>query len=575
MLGCLLLVTVCIVAALQRRSPPPAFLALSLSGVAYSLRRYIRSGTQWAEIERRCSYFERGILRLTNRWQGKGRSGEEFSRDRHLYAKELNVLGNGSLFELLCTTRSEFGAERLAAYLLDDVTMEESRLRHEAVKELREANNLREEIDLLGDYRSQDCGVGAFEGWLSLPPIIFPPAVRGLLLLSSSTSLVFGIGIWAHALSWSQWLPVVLVLIALQTAVAAFYFRRVHPRLRQLRLLTNAFTILQQGLQVLEQQKFNSPKLREIVDAFRSQEASGHLRKLERLVRLFDQREKPQFQYLSYLLAVGTQLVLAVDGWRAKHQHHFREWVDAWAEFEALQSIANYAFEQPGVVFPELVDGDPTFEAAQLGHPLLDSEHCVCNDIVLNAQSRLYLITGSNMAGKSTMLRTIGLNAVIAAAGGPVRAVRARLSQLSICASLAITDSLLEGKSKFLAELARISESIALVRAGKPVLFLIDEILSGTNSSDRKAAAETAVRILLAGGALGAISSHDLELSKIARDPALGAVLVYMESEDPGDPLAFDYLLKPGVSNNSSALAIVRMIGISDLPVLIEAETQQ
>jgi DNA mismatch repair ATPase MutS len=526
----------------------------------------IRSiGTQWREIEKRCEYFERGMRRLTGMWQGHGRTGEEFARENHLYQSDLSVIGNGSLFELLCTTRSEFGAERLAAYLLEPVSLAESRRRQEAVQELRECAWLREEMDLLGDFRSENCGYSAFEAWLNLPPIASPEVVRHLLLLSSACTFVIGLGVFSHALAWSMGLPFMLVLISMQAVAAGTYLRRVRPRLAQLRRLTHAFTTLQQGLALMEKQEFRSPKLREIVTRVQSQRASAHLKVLERLIRLVEQREKEMFHYLSYLLAGGTQLVLAVDHWRGEHQQHFQGWVDAWAEFEALQAMAGYAFEQQDTVFPELVDGEPVFEAVRLGHPLLDSQHCVCNDILLNAQSRFYLITGSNMAGKSTMLRTVGLNVVIALAGGPVRAFHARLSRMMVCASLAVTDSLLEGKSKFLAEVARLSESIMLSRSGEPVLFLIDEILSGTNSKDRIDAAETAVKILIGGGALGAISTHDLALSRILDDATVAGVLVHMESDNPDDPLDFDYLLKPGVSRKSNALAIVRMMGIDDL----------
>jgi MutS domain V len=542
--------------------------AVPLLGVGYGLRRYLQSGARWREIERRCDYFERGLRRLTAAWQGEGRTGEEFAREGHLYQSDLNVIGEGSLFELLCTPRSEFGAERLADYLLESVSLEESRRRQEAVRELREGARLREEMDLLGDFRAENCGSSVFEAWLDLPPIASPGIVRSLLLLSSACTLLIGLGIFSHALAWGVWLPFMLVLIAMHLAAAGFYLRRVRPRLGQLRRLTNAFTILQQGLALMEKQEFQSPKLREMVIRVQSQKASPHLKVLERLIRLVEQREKEMFHYLSYLLAGGTQLVLAVDHWRSEYQQHFRGWVDAWAEFEALHAFAGYAFEQPGTVFPELVDGDAVFEAVQMGHPLLNSERCVCNDIALNAGSRFYLITGSNMAGKSTMLRTVGLNTVIALAGGPVRAARARLSRLTVCASLAVTDSLLEGKSKFLAEVARLSESIELSRSGEPVLFLIDEILSGTNSKDRSEATEAVVRMLIRQGAVGAVSTHDLALSRILDDASVAGVLVHMESDNPDDPLDFDYLLKPGVSRKSNAWAIVRMMGIGDLDEL-------
>jgi hypothetical protein len=565
MAGCLCVGALTIGFAPTHHAAALLWLAISLLGACYSLRRYVRSGAQWREIEKRCEYFERGMHRLTGMWQGHGRTGEEFARENHLYQNDLNVIGDGSLFELLCTIRSEFGAERLADYLLEPVSLVESRRRQEAVRELREGAWLREEMDLLGDFRSEDCGYSVFETWLGLTPIVSPGVVRHLLLLSSAGTSLIGLGILSHALAWNVWLPFMLVLITMQAVAAGIYLRRVRPRLDQLRRLTNAFTILQQGLALMEKQKFQSPKLQEMVTRVQSQKASSHLKALERLIRFVEQREKEMFHYLSYLLAGGTQLVLAVDHWRSEHQQHFRGWVDAWAEFEALQAIAGFAFEQPGTIFAELVEGDPVFEAVRLGHPLLASKHCVCNDILLNAQSRFYLITGSNMAGKSTMLRTVGLNAVIALAGGPVRAARARLSRLTVCASLAVTDSLLEGKSKFLAEVARLSESIARSRSGEPVLFLIDEILSGTNSKDRIEAAEVVVKILIRGGAVGAISTHDLALSRILDDTTMPGALVHMESDNPDDPLDFDYLLKPGVSRKSNALAIVRMMGIGGL----------
>lgn len=249
--------------------------AVPLLGACYALRRYIRSGAQWREIENRCEYFERGIRRLTGMWQGHGRAGEEFTRENHLYQSDLNVIGNGSLFELLCTTRSEFGAKRLADYLLEPVSLAESRRRQEAVQELREGAWLREEMDLLGDFRSENCGYAAFETWLNLPPIASPGVVRHLLLLSSACAFVIGMGILSHALAWSTWLPFMLVLIAMQAVAAGTYLRRVRPRLAQLRRLTNAFTLLEQGLELMEKQEFRSPKLREIVTRVQSQRASS------------------------------------------------------------------------------------------------------------------------------------------------------------------------------------------------------------------------------------------------------------------------------------------------------------
>jgi ABC-type multidrug transport system fused ATPase/permease subunit len=536
--------------------------ALPFVLACFAAKRYIRAGKAWRKIERRTEYYKRGIDRLTGAWQGRGRTGEEFARKNHLYQTDLNVIGEGSLFELLCTVRSEFGAERLADYLLEPVSLAESKSRQMSVQELRGSSSLREQMNLLGDFRSEDASFSTFKGWLSLPHLVCPRWLRPILLLSSGCSLLLGMGLLTHILVSGLTITVLGGMVGFQLTVAGIMARRVRPYIRQLRLLTNSFTVLQQGLRLFEQQRFSSPKLKELVSRIHSQRASEQLGKLEKLVRLFDQREKTQFQLLSYLLSAGTQLVLAVEDWRLGREKQFLDWVDAWAEFEALQAIAGYAYEEPDAIFPELLDGAPLFETTQLGHPLLDGDSCVRNDIAFNPRSQFYLITGSNMAGKSTILRTIGLNAVIAFAGGPIRALQAKLSSLAICSSLTLSDSLLDGRSKFLAEVTRLGETITLARSGRAVLFLIDEILSGTSSTDRTRSVASIVKALTDCGAVGAISTHDHSLCKIIYPSAGSGVLFHMESPVPDDPLLFDYLLKPGVSTNSSAEAILRMVGI-------------
>jgi DNA mismatch repair ATPase MutS len=265
----------------------------------------------------------------------------------------------------------------------------------------------------------------------------------------------------------------------------------------------------------------------------------------------------------------GTQLSMAIKQWRTAHGPALRDWLNAWAEFEALSALACYAYENPDRTFPEVSEGGPRgthaphFEARAAGHPLLPHDGCVPNDVSLNRESRFYVVSGSNMSGKSTLLRTIGLNAVLALAGVPVRAEALRLSRFSVCASLAPADSLLSGRSRFLAEVDRLKQAIGLTGGAQPVLFLIDEIFSGTNSSDRRVAAEAVVRTLVDRGAVGAISTHDLALTEIAAPEGLGGVNVHMGSRPGGGPMDFDYLLKPGVTTEANALAIARMPGVT------------
>ena len=546
--------------ALHRGLLPIYVSCLGLGATLFAFQHYSLSGRRWRFLAQQMDYFERGILRLTMGWQGRGETGLEFSRANHLYEGDLNVLGEGSLFQLLSTTRSHLGSERLAEYLLDPVTHEDSVRRQCAVKELMAFSSHREEIHRLGDYRSDDCRRDRFDSWFQLAPLIVPGWLRLLLVSSTGCTVILAVGLFSRALPAEQWLFPLLSLICFQLFVAGIYFSRTRPRLVTLRSLTSAFTVLHGGLLLMERSTFQAPKLQELTDRVRTQQASRQVRKMERLVRLLDQREKLGFYALAMFLAVGTQLVFATDSWRARYQADFLRWIDAWAEFEALQALAGYAYEQPGMCFPELLQSAALFEAEQLCHPLLDPVRCVPNDVALNQGSRFYLVSGSNMAGKSTFLRAIGLNAVVALAGGPVRGSSARLSQLVVCASLSITDSLLEGKSKFLAEVQRLGAMIEAGRRTNRVLFLIDEILSGTNSEDRRKAAESIVDDLLAVGSVGAVSTHDLALTQIADDPERHGVLVHMESNRSDDPLAFDYRVKPGVSRQSNALEILRLV---------------
>jgi len=263
----------------------------------------------------------------------------------------------------------------------------------------------------------------------------------------------------------------------------------------------------------------------------------------------------------SLLLLGGTQLCMAVEQWRIEHRAALRGWLDAWAEFEALNALANYAYENPENTFPDFSTEGARFEAEGLGHPLLPRASCVGNDVQLNRESRFYVVSGSNMSGKSTLLRAIGLNAVLALAGAPVRARALRLSRLSVCASVSVVDSPLNGKSKFMAEVDRLRHTIQVALEGESVLFLIDEIFGGTNSRDRRVAAEAVVRTLVNQGAIGALSTHDLALSEIAASDLRG-VNVHTGSRDGSDPMDFDYRLKPGVTTEANAVAIARMAGV-------------
>jgi len=533
-----------------------------LLGAFLQFRKVLSCRARMLDLALRSSFYERGIDRLEDNWRGKGRTGLEFARDQHLYQADLDILGEGSLFELLATTRSEVGAERLAAYLLDTPSVDEARARQAAVKELQTATRLREDIAILGNYQFQNCRSEHLRAWLD-QRILTPHWIVPVFLLFSGTAcLLLGLCGYSTIFPWLRIIPIFFSILLVQGAICFALMHQVRSRVKVLMTLAGDVVVLRQGIECIESRFFQSAKLRRLVEHLQSKSAAATVRRLERLLIGLNRLDDPILYGFSLWLAARTQLVLAIERWRARHKDDFEDWLDAWSEFETLNALACYSWEHPRHAFPELLEGSAGFEAEELGHPLLPIDRCVSNDVMLNASRAFYLVSGSNMAGKSTFLRAIGLNAVLGLAGAPVCATSARLAVFRVCASISITDSLEEGKSKFLAEVERLRESIRATDKGNQVLFLVDEILSGTNSKDRRIAAEAMIVALVAGGAVGALSTHDLALTEIADKPELHGQNVHMESASREDPLAFDYRVKPGISRQTNALAIVRMLGI-------------
>jgi hypothetical protein len=501
-------------------------------------------------------------LARLERWYlatGERAMGIEFEEEGHVYAADLHLFGEGSMFEALCSARTGIGRRGLAEYLLRPTDYEECLQRQEAVLELRDLIALRERIVCLGSFGSFESRWETFEEWLAMPVIEFPWWLRWVAMFTVGLLLVaVGLGVF-QVFAWpviGQW---VVPILALQATIGMQFRERLEKVQSWLGLVSIEAEVLQEGLALLAGERFQSAKLQELCKQV--QRGPGAMRGLSRWLEVLSERNKDWFYLPSLLLMLGSQSVMHIEMWRREHGEAMKSWLAAWGEFEALHSIARYAYENPQDVMPELVRDEVCIEGRGMGHPLIALEDCVRSDVRLDRERRFYVISGSNMAGKSTFLRTIGLNALLAYAGAPVRAESLRISVMSVCASLSVVDSLLHGKSKFMAEMERLKQTIDKGRKGESVLFLIDEIMSGTNSRDRRVAAEAVVRGLLQHGAIGALSTHDLALTEIASEELRG-VNVHMCSKGEGDPLDFDYKLKEGVNTEVNALAIARLAGI-------------
>lgn len=509
---------------------------------------------------RAVAYYDQGIARIADRWAGTGATGERFQDPHHVYSGDLDLFGNASLFQLLSTARTRMGEDTLAAWLLAPATVRQIRERHAAIHELRGELDLREDLAVLG----QDAGVGVFPEelgtWAETPNQMKPlwlarvaPILAALFVLTSV--------IWAV---WDMATPFIVLV-----SVEVFFTYRLRKILDSILHATeNVFHdlgLLSGMLEKLESHEFREPYLKTMQEQLLSGGTTAFqaIARLRKLVELINSRENKFVQIMDAPLMYSVQLAFAAERWRRAHGGAVRAWLSTVGDIEALLSLAAYNFERPNDPFPEFVEGAAEFEAEALGHPLLVEAVCVRNDVQVCGATRILLISGSNMSGKSTLLRAVGINTVLAMAGAPVRAQRLRLTPLRVGASIRVNDSLQEGSSRFYAEIKRLRQIYDLAGGNPALLFLLDELLQGTNSKDRRIGGEGIVRALVERGSIGLVSTHDLALTDIGSSLDGHLHNVHFQDELANGKITFDYTLREGVVTKSNGLELMRSIGLN------------
>ncbi|HEY8535091.1 MAG TPA: hypothetical protein VIL25_01535 [Vicinamibacterales bacterium] len=550
------------------------------------------------EARRAVAFYERGIARLEDRWVGVGPTGERHLDASHPYAADLDLFGRGSLFQLICTARLQAGEATLARWLLGPAPIDVIRERQQAIAELRPLLDLRERLALTGEAVSGLLHADTLAAWGTQPSLLEGrlPRITAALLAFANVATLTG-GFWFGLPGW----PAVLSLAA-SISFSLWWRRPVSHVLAAVNAPAGELRLLAQVLALVETTPLRSPALASLHArlAAAGDTASHRIAELTRLVDLLDARRNQVFAPVAALLLWGTQLAFAVEAWRRRSGRSLGEWVAVAGEFEALMSLAGYAYERPDDPFPELLEsgaeappppgcsrepesgaeapplqGSPRVEAPLQGfsrpacfdgeglaHPLLPVARAVPNDVRLDASTRVLVVSGSNMSGKSTLLRTVGINAVLALCGAPVRARRLTLTPLAIGATLRIQDSLQEGRSRFFAEITRLKQIVDLAAGPLPVLFLLDELLSGTNSHDRRTGAAGIIRGLIRRGAIGLVTTHDLALAEMADDLGVHAVNVHFSDVFEEGEIRFDYRLRPGIVRTSNAVALMRSVGL-------------
>ncbi len=492
-------------------------------------------------------FYRDALARIEDRWDGRGDPGARFLESDHPFAADLDLFGHGSLFQFLCAARTPTGRETLANWLSHSRDLAEIQSRQGAVREMADRLDVRERLALLepDDATHRPDAVNA---WGNAADPLATPFGR-IVGAGLAAALIIAVVLWNRSGQWT-WLASVL---ALEFGLFVYCRRRLRP------ICANGFYalktrgILSDARAALRGVSFRSERLSRIQAAIDAGAAS-RLPVLDSVYATI--AEFPP------LLLLACQVLPRIDRWRRATAARTHAGLLALGELEALCSLANYAWEQPDATFPELVPSAPCYEAVELGHPLIPARDRVKNDLQLNDSIRLLMVSGSNMSGKSTMLRTVGINAVLALCGGPVCARELRISTFAIGTAMRFRDSLQHSSSHFHAVITRLRSVLQLQEGDRPLLFLLDEILQGTNSQDRVTGAQAVIRTLIDRGGVGLVTTHDLALTEIVEALNSRARNVHFVDQFIDGRPQFDYRMRPGVVQTTNALALMHQMGL-------------
>jgi GNAT superfamily N-acetyltransferase/ABC-type multidrug transport system fused ATPase/permease subunit len=528
-------------------------------------------------------FHERGLARLSHSWDALPSAVIPVAAD-HPYARDIDVFGRASLMSIVDATETRFGQEHLARLLSQEAPVgwpEEVLARQEAARDLASRFGFRERFAALAGLLPEDDrrDARAVLAWAEGSGDEVPTATRWLAWLLPA----FAAGLAALGPTFGLSAGAVTVLVAVEIALGNVVGARMAPMLDSVSARSSWVTQWRALIAAIESESFDAPLLVGLRSRFSAsgQSASREIASLERILGFADARYNEGFRYIfGAALLWNAHCAFALLRWRSRAGKHLRGWLDALGEVEALASLATLTFEHPDFVWPALTP-EPVFEAQALGHPLIEEKRRVGNDVSLSRPGCVMVVTGSNMSGKSTLLRAIGANAVLALAGAPVCARSLRIGPLQVATSMRIEDSLEGGISHFYAELRTLKRIIDLSKSLRPlvqergsraaVLFLLDEILHGTNSRERIAGARAVVRELLAHGALGVVSTHDLGITALEQEIKRHVENAHFEEQVVGESMTFDYVLRPGIVQSSNALRLMRVVGI-DVPDLARAD---
>ena len=489
--------------------------------------------------------------------------GTEYMDPEHPNTSDLDIFGKNSLFQYLERTGISRGRDQLAAWLSKASQADDITRRQEATGELCGELDWRQEFLATGrmSEESREDYI-QLSDWLSRESFMAANSLyKSILIILPSLTLAS----LALAFFWLPYnIPVFLVLI--QLGIVGANLRRINHHHNQLSRKFNLIMKFSSLIRMIEEKDFNAPYLKDLQAGLSSGglKAGKQLHALGRLLVQFDRRLNMIMGFvLNGFLMWDLQCIMRLERWKTLNSLEVPRWFSILGEFDALNSFANFRFNIQDAVFPEISSGDTIIQAESLGHPLIPGKENIRNDLSISKPGEFMLITGSNMAGKSTFLRTIGVNMVLAGAGAPVLASRMIWKPVRILTSMRVRDSLSSRESTFYAELKRLRMIIEELKTGEQVLVILDEILKGTNSRDKHFGSDMFIRQLVREDCMGLIATHDLELSRLEKEFPENILNYSFEVQINNQEFIYDYKLRRGVCQTLNATELMKQMGIS------------
>lgn len=499
---------------------------------------------------------------LNNSYQHRF-DGSLFLPHHHAYAADFDLFGKASLYQYINRCSSEQGRLWLAQNLLETVTEEVATSRQEAIKELALQLEWRQHFQaLLLKTPVSIATQQKVEHWLAETKMPFShPAWRHVILVYSIITTASA----AAAIAGLLPLPLFSFLFVIYLIFATALSSKTTKAYTQLNGIVKEISTLQQALHWMEERTVDAPLLNDLQQSLRkdSGTAHGQIKKLVGLLNRFDMRLNVYvFLFLNSFLLWDVRQMISLNHWRRQNRHHIGKWFEGIAEMEVLNSLATLHLNQPDWTWPQFSGNHFTFRGMAVGHPLIEKSQRVTNDFGLEGIAKVALITGSNMAGKSTFLRSLGINTILSQIGAPVCAQQLILSPVQLMSSMRIADNLAENTSTFYAELKKLKTIIEAMRQDMPLFIVLDEVLRGTNSLDRHIGLKALIRQIIKERAVAVIATHDVEVATLEKIYPDALHNYHFDVQVKGDELYFDYRLKHGVCTSLNASLLMKKIGI-------------